>query len=63
VILVNEGSCEVRQNVYDFLANIQARAGMSNLGPYWIDAICIEQTNIAERNQQVAQMGDIYSRA
>ncbi|KAF9499677.1 HET-domain-containing protein [Pleurotus eryngii] len=29
----------------------------------WVDAICINQDNIPERNQQVAMMGDIYSRA
>nr|OQO19133.1 hypothetical protein B0A51_12988 [Rachicladosporium sp. CCFEE 5018] len=27
----------------------------------WIDAICIDQTNLAERGQQVAMMVDIYS--
>lgn len=29
----------------------------------WVDAICINQDDISERNQQVAMMGDIYSRA
>jgi hypothetical protein len=29
----------------------------------WVDAICIDQTNIEERNQQVKLMGDIYSSA
>jgi len=29
----------------------------------WIDAICIDQGNLSERNQQVAMMGLIYSRA
>jgi hypothetical protein len=27
----------------------------------WVDAICIDQTNIEERNQQVRLMKDIYS--
>lgn len=30
---------------------------------FWIDAICINQSNIQERNHQVALMGAIYSRA
>lgn len=30
---------------------------------FWIDALSIDQTNIEERNQQVAQMGSIYSQA
>jgi hypothetical protein len=29
----------------------------------WIDAICIDQNNTAERSQQVAIMGEIYRRA
>ena len=27
----------------------------------WIDAVCIDQTNIAERSSQVAMMGHVYS--
>lgn len=30
---------------------------------YWIDVICIDQTNISERSQQVGQMGRIFSGA
>ncbi|KAI1463434.1 heterokaryon incompatibility protein-domain-containing protein [Daldinia caldariorum] len=29
----------------------------------WIDALCINQTNIQERNQEVRRMGKIYSQA
>jgi hypothetical protein len=29
----------------------------------WADALCIDQSNIEERNQQVRQMGRIYSTA
>lgn len=29
----------------------------------WVDAICINQSNIEEKNHQVAQMGDIYRNA
>jgi hypothetical protein len=29
----------------------------------WIDAICIDQSQVEERNHQVAMMGKIYSRA
>lgn len=31
--------------------------------PVWIDAVCINQADIAERSQQVAIMGSIYSSA
>jgi hypothetical protein len=30
---------------------------------WWIDAICINQTGLPERNMVVAQMGKIYSKA
>lgn len=30
---------------------------------YWIDAICIDQTNDAEKSEQVARMGEIYKNA
>ncbi|KAK5091835.1 hypothetical protein LTR70_006365 [Exophiala xenobiotica] len=30
---------------------------------FWVDAICIDQLNIAERNHQVRQMGSIYRQA
>jgi len=29
----------------------------------WIDAICIDQQSVSEKNQQVPMMGDIYRRA
>ncbi len=32
-------------------------------GPLWIDAICIDQNNPAERSSQVVLMGDIYAGA
>ncbi|MCJ1232815.1 hypothetical protein MMC14_000769 [Varicellaria rhodocarpa] len=32
-------------------------------GPFWIDAICIDQNKVAERNSQVMLMGDIYAGA
>lgn len=35
----------------------------SQLTLFWIDALCIDQSSIPERNQQVSFMGDIYSRA
>ncbi|KAL9062622.1 MAG: hypothetical protein Q9157_008764 [Trypethelium eluteriae] len=29
----------------------------------WIDAVCVDQTNMGERNEHVAMMADIYDRA
>ena len=28
--------------------------------PIWIDALCIDQKNVAERDRQVPRMGEIY---
>ncbi|KAL8806240.1 MAG: hypothetical protein Q9200_005128 [Gallowayella weberi] len=31
--------------------------------PLWIDAVCIDQNNLREKSQQVAMMGQVYSKA
>jgi hypothetical protein len=35
----------------------------STVRHFWIDAICIDQSNVQERNTQVAMMADIYRTA
>lgn len=30
---------------------------------YWVDAICVDQQNVLERNTQVARMADIFHKA
>lgn len=61
-ILVNGESHWIRKNLYDFL-NV-TRTKYAEAGRFfWIDALCIDQSSIAERNHQVAQMGSIYSNA
>jgi hypothetical protein len=60
VIDVNGRSFHVQSNLRDFLS--VARDKYPNQ-PFWIDAICIDQSNNLERNHQVQQMGQIYSRA
>jgi hypothetical protein len=56
-ILVNQKSFEVRHNLWHFLClarrfNIQDRL--------WIDAMCIDQENVLERNHQVRRASRIY---
>jgi hypothetical protein len=29
----------------------------------WVDAVCVDQSNVSERNHQVCQMGEIYQQA
>jgi hypothetical protein len=50
----------VRKNLWDFL-NRAREDGFA--GYLWIDALCIDQSTVGERNHQVAMMGTIYSRA
>ncbi|KAF2452220.1 hypothetical protein P171DRAFT_426588 [Karstenula rhodostoma CBS 690.94] len=61
-ILVNGKIFTCRKNLWDFL-NVASTKYAPAAPALWIDAICIDQSNIPERNQQVSQMGEIYSRA
>ncbi|KAH7083484.1 heterokaryon incompatibility protein-domain-containing protein [Paraphoma chrysanthemicola] len=48
-----------RANHDDATATTAAHCGI----PWWIDAICIDQSNIDERNRHVPRMSEIYSTA
>lgn len=42
----------------------QSKASLYNKSRYfWLDAICIDQTNLGEKSKQVAMMGSIYKEA
>lgn len=64
-ILLNGKLFAVRQNLYDFLdlACSQSHTLPDATSRYWIDAICIDQCNLLERNHQVAHMGEIFANA
>jgi hypothetical protein len=57
-VLVDGNPFRIRQNLWHFLKQ-EREAGHKNL--LWIDALCIDQSNMIERNHQVALMRDIYS--
>lgn len=59
-IVCDGGITCVRQNLYDALVQMR---DMGILGPIWIDALCINQNDIEERNSQVGQMGLIHKAA
>jgi hypothetical protein len=59
-ISVNSIKWPVTTNLASALRNIRHRAWSNTI---WADAICIDQTNIAERNNQVALMRKIYQYA
>ncbi|KAH6673508.1 heterokaryon incompatibility protein-domain-containing protein [Halenospora varia] len=50
----------VRRNLFEYLKQRRESAASVML---WIDAICIDQSNIAERNAQVPRMTSIYINA
>lgn len=50
----------IRENLARALSSLDSQ-GLK--GPLWIDAICIDQSNPAERSSQVMLMGDIYAGA
>ena len=59
-INLNENLLSVGRNLWQFLHQMRL-SGRYNT--YWIDAICIDQNNIKERNHQVQMMRQIYSNA
>jgi hypothetical protein len=61
-ISLNGRDYRLRRNLWDFLS-VARTNGLNSKRTFWIDALCINQNSIAERNHQVAQMGSIYSGA
>lgn len=59
-ILINGRRFLVRSNLWAFL-NVARRKYPNAL--FWIDAICIDQSNDVEKGREVKRMGDIYSNA
>src|SRR3569833_300584 len=52
----------VRENLYNALRQFRRPTGQRSLH-YWIDAICINQDDVSERNAQVRRMARIYEDA
>lgn len=61
VILVNGWSCAVRENLWSYLKHSTNDANIPRL--LWVDALCIDQDNVDERNNQVRLMPEIYRTA
>ena len=59
IVLNGQPYC-VRENLFLALKNLRQTTTARAL---WIDALCINQQDINERNHQVNQMGTIYSQA
>jgi hypothetical protein len=50
----------IRPNLYAALLHLRNKK--KNI-VVWVDALCIDQTNLMERSEQVTKMADIYNRA
>lgn len=60
-ILVNGKEFPVRQNLWFFLDRLSANVSKGHeIEDLWIDAICIDQNTLHERNHQVRLMKTIY---
>jgi len=62
-ITVNGQQLLVTKNLAAAMRALGSQARLVYPRVVWIDALCIDQSNMAERNSQVTLMGDIYSSA
>lgn len=73
-IVCNGQIKQITRNLWDFLSQCWVRthgelktdifSEIVSFGrPMWIDAVCINQSDLDEKSQQVRQMGQIYSQA
>ena len=60
-IIIDDKVFKIRSNLKDCLERFGS--GYEGFRQVWIDAICIDQNNKPERNEQVKIMGQIYSSA
>ncbi|KAF5543825.1 het-domain-containing protein [Fusarium mexicanum] len=61
ITLLDQGELAIGENLYSFL-RLQSSI-ITQPTSFWIDAICIDQANIHERNHQVGLMRQIYTSA
>lgn len=59
-IVLDDVVVPIRRNLHDVLTAIR-KLDIESLGLLWIDAICINQVDAAERNAQVSMMNKIYA--
>jgi hypothetical protein len=58
-IILDGKTFYIRENLWHAMRRLRSDKPVT----FWIDAICIDQTNISERNHQVSQMSKIYANA
>ncbi|KAK4505980.1 hypothetical protein PRZ48_003945 [Zasmidium cellare] len=62
IIQVNDSPARIRKNLWLFL-NMAVRQKDLSSRSFWIDALCIDQSDLKERSHQVSLMAKIYQGA
>jgi hypothetical protein len=57
-ISVNDGPLNITENLFEAIRHLRHKKTKRTI---WIDAVCINQRDMAERSQQVLYMGKIFS--
>jgi Heterokaryon incompatibility protein (HET) len=57
---IHHGTLYVKPNLYAALHHLR---DLEETRVFWVDAICINQDDVREQNEQVAKMAEIYSMA
>ncbi|KAK6225481.1 HET domain-containing protein [Colletotrichum tabaci] len=58
-ITVNRRRLPITKSLFHAMYHLRRDTGRI----LWVDAVCIDQSNVAERGHQVGQMGDVYREA
>ena len=61
-LIIDGGVLNITENLHDCLVRLRPTTTDQPLF-IWIDAVCINQSDVAERNSQVSQMAQIYKKA
>ena len=59
VIRCNGDAILITKNLYDFLQRVRCEPEL-NSQKFWVDSVCINQQDVAERGSQVSFMASIY---
>jgi hypothetical protein len=62
-IVLNGRNVEVWENLYEALRVMREVPEIQNGVGIWVDSLCIDQSNPAERSEEVKRMDQIYSKA
>jgi len=63
IVIVNGETFQINENLESFLRQVASENIYSDRLGLWVDSICIQQTNIPERNEHIKMMAKIYSLA